>query len=460
MRNQIREALTVRVPPTPDSAGIEKCLLEELAGTKLTMPRGFKPALQEGLRSLSYDPVEYNYTRKGTPGLIAKPKYSLRPHQGEAVRAIILQGEGVVVAPPAAGKTIIALAAIERLGERAIIIVDRENLLDQWSSRCEEFLGHTPFLVGGGRLFVKTELAQAKIVIAMQQTLAQESAVFSPAFYDSFGVAVLDECHHVSADTYTHVFEKFTARTRIGLSATPYRNDGLDLISKLVIGPVIYEVDEATLEAAKYIIRPSVEIINTGFEHDFWGTHRVSKHEICDKPKCPKNGTSHSHRNNYMNVTKALVEDSYRNYIIAKKIYQNIDKCNMVVSDRLVHLATLREMTIELGFPEDRTYMLTGKENAKQRAEVTRMAGYGACAIFSTIAKEALDIPRLDRLHLTWPIKKEHILKQQIGRTTRTHPDKADAVCYDYVDELCSVLANQAAGRFRYYHQQNYDIKQ
>lgn len=452
-RGQVKEALTIRVPPTPDSAEINKTLVE-FDGFTTNVPRGFLPALKEGLIATGNQPVILDH-RRNHQAVYPKFKQALRPHQEDAVQAIIRMEDGVIVAPPSAGKTVLALEAIRRSNQRAIIIVDRLNILDQWKSRCEEFLGLTPLTINGIDIISFNDIIKAPIVIGMQQSLNNK---FLPGFYDSFGFAVLDECHHVSADTYLDVLQRFNTTYRIGLSATPYRGDGLDLISKLVIGPVIYSVDDHDLIKNRYIIKPRIETLNTGFEHDFWSTHSVTAQMICDKPKCPKNGKAHSHRNNYMTVTKALTEDLYRNHLIATKVVANLNNCNMIVSDRLAHLATLRERVIELGFPEERTYMLTGKENPTQRAEVIRLAGYGACAIFSTIAKEALDIPRLDRLYLTWPIKREHILEQQIGRITRTHPDKREAVCYDFVDEQCSVLANQAMGRARYYNQKNYQI--
>lgn len=459
---QIQEAVTVHVPPTPDKAAINKCLaavsVKYPEGDRtVELPRGFLPALTQGLVQAGYEPKISDNRRRRIHVTFGKTKYPMRPHQEEAIEAILEKSSGVIVAPPAAGKTVLALEAMKRSGQRSLVIVDRLNIMDQWVSRSKEFLGVIPVTIGGPGFLRTDELHEANIVIGMQQSLSTANGL-EEKFFRSFGFVCLDECHHVSANTYLDVLQKFDSHYRIGLSATPYRDDGLDLVSKLVIGPIIYEVDDLTLQANKYIIKPKIERVHTSFKHPFWGTHRVKTHVPCDKPGCPKNGTAHGHKNNYMSVTKALVENSGRNQKIAEYIYCNRDKCNIVVSDRLAHLHALRELAIKLGFPEDRTHMLTGKESPKERAEVVRLAGYGSCAIFSTIAKEALDIPRLDRLHMCWPIKREHILEQQIGRITRTHPDKRDAIVYDYVDEGCSVLANQAWGRLQFYKQKKYQV--
>jgi superfamily II DNA or RNA helicase len=458
---QIREAVTVRRAPTPDSPEYVNCLLSDTnvfwdTNSFLELPRGFLPALVKGLeahghktniRDMRWKRIHVNY------GL----KINLRQYQEDAVSQILDRKEGVIVAPPAAGKTVLMLEAIRRSGQNALIIVDKKNLVDQWASRCKQFLGLPVNIIGGG--MDEKAKSPTNITIAMQQTLAiQMSGIFDED--RTYGFVCLDECHHVSADTYLDVFQKFNSLYRVGISATPYRDDGLDMISQLVIGPVIYKIDSETLLANKYLVRPDIVRIKTGFQHDFWSTHRVTKEMICDKPGCKKNGTSHGHRNNYMAVTKALIEDKPRNTMIALDIANNRNYCNLIVSDRLAHLSSLRELAIELGFPAERTHMLTGKETPSERAEVARKAAYGACAIFSTIAKEALDIPRLDRIYLCWPIKREHILEQQIGRIARTHPDKRGAVCYDFVDEGCSVLSNQAWGRFSWYRSKNYNIKE
>lgn len=53
-----------------------------------------------------------------------------------------------------------------------------------------------------------------------------------------------------------------------------------------------------------------------------------------------------------------------------------------------------------------------------------------------SLAKEGLDIPRLDRLYLTTPKKDYAVVTQSIGRIARTFEGKDQPVCYDYVDQI------------------------
>jgi superfamily II DNA or RNA helicase len=87
--------------------------------------------------------------------------------------------------------------------------------------------------------------------------------------------------------------------------------------------------------------------------------------------------------------------------------------------------------------------MLTGKEDTEERMRVAREAESGQCVVFSTIADEALDVPRLDKLYLVWPTKNSAVIRQQIGRIERVHPSKKSATVYDFVDAEVQPLYKQ-----------------
>lgn len=443
-QNEIKAACTVVVPETKDKSAYYQELYGVDQLNAMRLPRGFLPALSQGLEN-NIHIIDERKIVNPTPYII-KSSIKLRKYQEPAVQAILKNKEGILVAPPGAGKTIMVLEAIRISNQRALIIVDKKNIAMQWAERCKTFLGIDVGFVGGD---FGLGQSQSPIVIAMQQTLALGMI---DVFEKAFGFVCLDECHHVSAETYTRVFESFPALYRIGISATPTRDDGLDKISRLVIGPIIYTIEEADQ------IKPNIVRKATNFNHPFWSTHSVNQHQTCDVPNCKKNGRRHSHRNNYMQVVKNLSEDYDRNYLIASQVVKNKGDCNLIVSDRLGQLDTLREMLVQQGFEENRIYMLTGRENNNERANAIYMAGFGACAILSTIAKEALDIPRLDRIYLAWPISKDHILEQQIGRIVRPHPDKIDSIVYDFHDE-CPALSAQGHRRLRYYNSKGYSVE-
>jgi superfamily II DNA or RNA helicase len=145
--------------------------------------------------------------------------------------------------------------------------------------------------------------------------------------------------------------------------------------------------------------------------------------------------------------------------IIAQTIIDQPQTCaQLVVSKRLAYLDRIR-VALEFGGYEGEIYMMRGSESGDQRAEVARAADAGGCVILATVADEGVDIPRLDRLHLTWPQRQELALVQQLGRVLRTHPDKREVVVYDYVDDE-GMLVSQATARMRVYRKFGYPVEE
>lgn len=143
----------------------------------------------------------------------------------------------------------------------------------------------------------------------------------------------------------------------------------------------------------------------------------------------------------YSKLLPYLSENSDRCRLIVSDLVKNKDHSNLILSDRLEHLRTLRSMLpSEL---KDRAVMIDGKMTSKkgrseriQAIEDMRTGRKRFLFASYSLAKEGLDIPRLDRLYLTTPKKDYAVVTQSIGRIARTFAGKENAVCYDYVDEL------------------------
>lgn len=167
------------------------------------------------------------------PGLVPTLAVAPRVYQTEALAAWLGEGgRGVVVLPTGAGKTVLALMAIERLAVRTLVVVPTIELLTQWRAAISERLGlplESVGIVGGGQRLLR------EITV-----ITFDSASMVSRRLDGFGLLIVDECHHLPATNYRQIVNKVAAPYRLGLSATPERQDGRHRDLDALLGPVVF----------------------------------------------------------------------------------------------------------------------------------------------------------------------------------------------------------------------------
>ena len=385
---------------------------EALPGGRLEIPRG-AARIAHHLAG-NHGGLEIMDTRLELQPLQFQFSASLRPYQQQAVDGILGKEFGVLQSGTGSGKTVMALAIIAARQQPTLVLVHTKELLYQWRDRIQSFLGLDAGLIGDGQHQVKP------ITVGIVNTVKKHLEDLSPRF----GHLVVDECHRVPSGMFTETVRAFPARYMLGLSATPYRRDGLGRIIGWYMGMYPVTVDAAVLKTTGSVLRPEIIKRVTDFRYQY--------------------------RNDYPKMISALVKDPVRNQVIASDIDRRVQggKLALVCSDRVAHLEGLADLC------GAGSQVLTGKTPAKKRQEIVAALDSGEVKVlFSTLALigEGFDCPSMDSLFLATPIKFKGRLIQTMGRVLRPGDGGKAPVIYDYQDMKVGVLRAQALHREKIY---------
>ena len=162
-----------------------------------------------------------------------KSNVALRDYQNEALNNWCkAHNRGVLVLPTAAGKTFIALKAIQQLKVQTLIVVPTLDLIDQWKKRVKDCLSLEAGVVGGG-----------ENTLRMVTVTTYDSAyIHAEQLGNKFMLIVFDEVHHLASTGYIQIAEMYTAPYRMGLTATYERNDQRHSLLTQLIGDPVYSV--------------------------------------------------------------------------------------------------------------------------------------------------------------------------------------------------------------------------
>jgi superfamily II DNA or RNA helicase len=403
----------------------------------LGLPRGCLDELLDLLQSLKID-VTLSDERYGGVPIDVEFCGALRPEQQQAADALLREDTGVLSASTAFGKTVVAAYLIAQRRVNTLVVVHRQQLLDQWVRALSQFLGietNEMGQIGGGK-----RKPTERMDVAMIQSLVRQGVVDDVV--GKYGHVIVDECHHISAVSFEQVVRQTKARYVTGLSATVVRKDGHHPIILMQCGPVRYRVD-ARRQAEKRPFDHKVIVRPTGF--------RLPPHL--------ENAALYSIQEMY----SLLSADDERNQLIVQDVVAaaQAKRFPVLLTERREHIEVLAEL---LAPHIQNIIVMTGGMGKRQRQrlaeQIANLPVDQARVIVATgrYLGEGFDNDQLDTLFMALPISWRGTLTQYAGRLHRLNETKREVIIYDYVDENVPVLAKMHAKRRAGYKAIGYEI--
>lgn len=338
-----------------------------------------------------------------------------------AFEAIAANEIGVLVAPPGAGKTVIACALIAGRDVPTLVVVDRKPLVEQWRERLGSHLGLSTKEVG--RLEAGRDRQTGQVDLAMVQGLARRDDL--EALTARYGLVVVDECHHVPAVTFERCVRQIPVRHWLGLTATPYRRDGLQALISMYCGPVRYDMTSGAGASAMTL---GLRVHQTGHVRSDLSEASIQE------------------------VFKGLVEDDERTALIAADVADAAARGRncLVLTQWTAHLERTVELLKSRGVEPLVLRGGTGKKQHRATVAALTSAAVGDGVVLVATGGylgEGFDCPPLDALFLTFPIAFKGRIVQYVGRVVRQAEGKNSVEVHDYVDAGVPVLERMHAKR-------------
>ena len=349
----------------------------------------------------------------------------LYEYQDKAVEEALAKRNGILVAPCGSGKTQMGLALARRISKPTLWITHTRDLMAQAEERAKSIFDLPKEAYG--------EITEGKVNIGTHLTFSTVQTLARVNLDNlKFGCVIVDECHHAvqsykSTSMFAKVMNQISCRYKFGLTATPYRGDGLEKGMFALIGDICSIVDE------KEVKEKTVPV------YEKWYNVPISTNSI----ECYNgDGTL-----DYTKLITGLCNDEERNTYIGRTIVDIEGSC-LVLSDRLSQLESL--MSFVSNFKNcDMVKATNTKKGKKERKEAIEKLKDGMIdCLFATykLAKEGLDIPSLEHVVMASPIKDKSTVIQTAGRVARKAEGKTCGYVHDFINDM-GILQGMAKKR-------------
>ena len=333
----------------------------------------------------------------------------LRDYQQEAIDNLKkMREDGKTIAllyhATGVGKTITAATDAKAVGGRTLFLV---NALKLASQAKETFAKVWPEATLGEYTGSQKDMTQT-VIFATVQSISKDLEKFSPTDFDYL---IVDECHHAAANTYQKIFTYFHPKFILGLTATPERSDGEDMLE--LFQNVAHKMDLKT--AVERGVLVPIRCIRVKTNIDLTDVRingiKYNSQDLESKLFIPE-------RNQ-------LIVDTYLKYVNGKK--------TVIFCASVDHAAEIAKLLRDSGVKAE---AVSGRDRVEAREKILKDYETGSTNVLCAcdLLNEGWDSPHTTVLFMARPTMSKTIYLQQLGRGTRRCPGKEDLLVVDFVD--------------------------
>ena len=415
----------------------------------IQIPRGLREKIIEECEKAGI-PIDVSDEREIGHPIRVDFKGDLRTQQELAAEKLLSHSDGVLSAATAFGKTVVCSYLIAERKVNTLILLQSKDLLNQWIDELNKFLEireePPEYITKTGRKKKRQDVIGVlhgnKNTLTGIIDVAMVGSMYKKGEFNdlvnSYGMVIMDECHHTASKTSIELLQKINAKYVYGVSATPKRGDDLDKIIYMLLGPLRHKF--TSLERAQ----------EQGIGHYFIPRYTRVVDNIESK--------------NDINKAYNLISDSkVRNEMIIEDVRSCVNKKQtpVILTRFKDHAKYLYDGLKNMA---DHVFLLYGdnsdKKNADIRAELKKIPQDETLILIATGQKigEGFDFPRLDVLMLAAPVSFEGRLEQYVGRLNRDYEGKEAVYVYDYIDSHIRFFDRMYAKRLRTYKKIGFSI--
>lgn len=348
-------------------------------------------------------------------------KLPLRAYQREAIDAVFeAWSDGMrrpaVVLPTGGGKTVIfshltSEYAARNKGQRAVILVHRDELADQALAKLKDVAPH----LSSGKIKAEFNDVHAQVMVCSVQTLARERRLHdllaSQRLFGDIGLVITDECHHGAAPTYTKIYNALSSANHVGVTATLIRGDGVGLGN--VWDDVVYTKPLMWMIQQGYLVQPSgvsvpVDSLDLSSVKRSRGDYQLGQLE------------------------DALQESGAM--AVAAQAYADhgAGRPGVIFTPTV---ATAVDAAQELKARDIPTEVISGETPREERLRIFREYREGRIQVLANcmVLTEGWDAPWAEVAVIARPTQSQGLYIQMVGRVLRTWPGKTSALVLDIV---------------------------